>query len=173
MKIKFAIVLAVLVCLLIIRSSYGAEISIGYGYDAPVESWKTDNLECEVVQLEVSEYMRYPWYGSVLVIGMQGEANPDSAWFEHEFRDSMVIISRVGRKWQLYKNIVGRLFGGFGVLIGRLPEIGSSGIVGHFGGRLSYIIGQFEVGYEFWHLSDPFQTDSGWEIQLLVVSLNF
>jgi len=175
MKIKFAIVLAILVYLLSARFCFGVDVSIGYGNG--IKIWHDEGVKYTVAQLTVSDEIRHPWYGSVVVIGMQCELDTprviDDSPFSY-WSNGMVITSRVEGRWKLYKNIVGRLFGGFGILIGELPEIGDSGIIGHFGVRISYSIGQWEVGYEAWHLSDPLtHGDSGWEAQLLVVSRSF
>ena len=175
MRIKLAIMLAVLVYLLTIRLSYAVDVSVGYGHG--IKIWQDEGVKCTVVQLAVSDEIRHPWYGSVVVIDMQGELDApqviDGKYFSGR-SDGMAITSRVEGRWKLYKNVVGRLFGGFGILIGELPEIGDSGIIGHFGARISYSIGQWEVGYEAWHLSDPLQHgDSGWETQLVVISLSF
>ena len=160
-----------------VHHCYGYEISIGYGQDVPVASWQSDGLECSVVQLEISEEIRYPWYGALVVSKLSGKLNSPQVIDDRYFSGKVTgtaIFSRVGVEKKLAGWLSVHGFGGFGTLLGHLPEIGDSHIVGHFGGRVEIVWEKWNLGYEWSHMSDPLQHgDKGWNIQFLTIGRRF
>ena len=175
---SFILLVLTLICIFFwCKISLATTLTVGYGYDVPVSSWQSDGLECSVVQLEISEEIRYPWYGAFVVSKLSGKLNSPQMIDGKHFSGKVTgtaIFSRVG----IEKKLAGWLsihgFGGFGVLPQVMPEIGDSGIVGHFGGRVEIVWQKWNLGYEWSHISDPLQHgDKGWNIQFLTIGRRF
>lgn len=156
---------------------HGTEISLGYGQDVSVESWQSEGLKCSVIQVEISESVNSWLYGSLIIAQMHGQLtkaqNIDGQSFDRSTK-AMMLTSRLGINKNLADWLSIQGFGGFGLKSGQLPEIGDSGIVGHFGVSVSYVRHKWKIGYEWMHMSDPLQHgDKGWNIQFLTIGRRF
>ncbi|MCK4648943.1 hypothetical protein KAT51_05410 [bacterium] len=156
-----------------------AEISLGYGQDVPITSWQSEGLECSVFQLEISQDVNSWLYGSLIFNRLEGKLNSPQTVDGKHFSGSVVGLassSRVGLQKILAGQWSIRLFGGFGILPQVLPEIGNSGVVGHFGAKIAYkfFSDSWNIGYEICHMSDPLQHgDKGWNWQMLTLGWRF
>jgi len=181
MRIEFkALIILFLMLILIsfcVKTSLATNLSVGYSIEVPYKSWQTKGLNPKVIQVELSKQFRSPWYGSVILDGMQSNLNSQQVVGGKYFVGSataLVVSARLGIQKHLVGNLVGDLFGGFGLRTGELPEIGCSHVTGHFGAGVKYITTNWELGYEVWHMSDPLQShDAGWNIQFITIGWRF
>jgi len=151
------ILILTLICISVWVKCFAVELTLGYGQDIPVESWQSDGLECSVSQVEISKQFKSPWYGSVVLDRLRGKLNYPHIVDNKHFSGSVT-----------------GLFGGLGILPRVMPEIGNSGVVGHFGAGIRYDIKRVNIGVEWWHMSDPLNHgDKGWNMQLITIGWRF
>ena len=176
-KVLALFFLGIFIWLLLSFPCHGYEISLGYGQDVPVSSWQSEGLECSVFQVEISQDVNSWLYGSLIISQMHGQLTKaqsiDGRSFDRSTK-AIMLTSRLGVNKNLVDWFSIQFFGGFGLKTGQLPEIGDSGIVGHFGAGVKYVTTNWEVGYEWMHMSDPLQSgDKGWNIQFLTIGRRF
>lgn len=169
--------MAVCLFLITLGTCYGVETTLGIGQDVPVDSWQSEGLRCSVIQVEVSKQFKSPWYGSIVFDVLWGKLNSpqviDGTYFSGSV-SGLAVSARLGIQKRIVSSLYGKLFGGFGVLSAHLPEIGDSGMVGHFGAGLKYNMAKFTLGYEIVHFSDPLQSgDKGWNFQIISIGYQF
>jgi len=78
-----------------------------------------------------------------------------ACWHTKALVTGLACSWRVGIQKRLFGHTYGSLFGGLGILPRVMPEIGNSGVVGHFGAGIRYDIKRVNIGVEWWHMSDP------------------
>jgi len=174
----FVVLCITILCLLFwVNQCESIEVSIGHGINVPVESWQSDGLQCQVSQLKLSHEFKSPWYGVLVLDKFKGKINPphsiDGKYFSGMYT-GVGISARVTIQKCLFGNMYSNLFGGLGLLPKQMPEIGNSGMIGHFGAGVKYCWKKWRIGYEWIHTSDPLQHgDKGWNVQLLTFGYRF
>lgn len=147
-KALIVLVLTLICISFCVKKTLATTLAVGYGIDIPVSSWQSEGLQCSVIQIELFNEFKSPWYGSVILDKMQGKVNSST-------QNGIAMSARLGIQKRLFCRTLVSLFGGFGALLACLPEIGDSGIVGHFGAKVKYGMANWELGYEIVHFSDP------------------
>lgn len=176
---EVAIVIIIFFALFVaaMQTCHGYEISVGYGQDVPVASWQSEGLKCSVLQVKISQNVNSWLYGSLVLDRLEGKLDFPQAIDGKHFSgtiNGLALSSRLGIQKYLNRQICVRLFGGLGILPQAMPEIGNSGIVGHFGVGVKYITTNWQIGYKIAHMSDPLRHgDKGWNWQLLTIGWRF